>query len=323
MARHFEFDFNTAVKCYSRSAAGQSVVGSDGVRDLKTLEKTVEYLFSEVVQKSRTTFLATYDFVFDRLRAVRQDLTVQGLLIEYSGKKTLTVIRLLECCIRFYIYSQYRLSSQSIHTFSRHINESHLTECINLLLNLYLETIKIDPDAALTTNWFQTEALHILLTENANGLYRALQLPQIAKSQCVIKCAIEISTSLWLGNFVRAHRRAAELPLILQLAYRIQFAKYRPLLLKIYDKSYRSAQGGKFPLEILSKHLMFDSVSDTSDYCKELGLLVDTNTNSVLFKTGVSVKLDDTPKPQFICDSYIRQELNNVCIANLLYGKSI
>lgn len=47
LARHFEFDFNTAVKCYSRSAAGQSVVGSDGVRDLKTLEKTVEYLFSE------------------------------------------------------------------------------------------------------------------------------------------------------------------------------------------------------------------------------------------------------------------------------------
>jgi len=321
--RHFEFDFNTAVKCYSRSAAGQSVAGSEAVRDLETLERTVEYLFNEIIQKSRTTFLATYDFVFDRLRAVRQDLTVQGLLVEHCGKKTLNVIRILECCIRFYIYSQYRLSSQPIHAFSRHINESHLSECINQLLYLYLETEKVDCVATLSTDWFQIEALHILLTENAQGLYRALQLPEIARSRRVIKYAVEISTCLWLGNFVRAHRIAAKLPLILQLAYRIQFAKHRPQLLKIYDKSYRSAQGGIFPLERLSRHLMFDSVADTSSYCKELGLLVDSSTNSVLFRTGVCVKLDETPKPQYICDRYVQQQLENVCITNLLYGKSI
>lgn len=215
------------------------------------------------------------------------------------------------------------MSNQPIHEFSRHINESHLTECINQLLYLCSETEKINSEAALLTGWFQTEALHILLAANANGLYRALQLPQIVRSCCVVKQAVEISISLWIGNFVRAHRIAARLPLILQLAYRIQFAKHRTQLLKIYDKSYRSPQGGRFPLEKLSRHLMFDSIDIASNFCKELGLLIDDKTSSILFKTGVCMKLDETPKPQYICDSYIQQLLENVCITNLLHGKSI
>ena len=44
LVRHFEKSFLTAIKCYSRSAAGQSAAGPKGVRDLATLESTTQYL---------------------------------------------------------------------------------------------------------------------------------------------------------------------------------------------------------------------------------------------------------------------------------------
>ena len=50
-----------------------------------------------------------YDFVFDRLRAVRQDLVVQGYLGDFVNRKeTSIVIHILETCVRFYVYSESR-----------------------------------------------------------------------------------------------------------------------------------------------------------------------------------------------------------------------
>ncbi len=65
-------------------------------------------LFCRVVGGSRAPYLAVYDFVFDRLRAVRQDLVVQGYLEGCCGQDTLRVIQILASCVRFYVYSQYK-----------------------------------------------------------------------------------------------------------------------------------------------------------------------------------------------------------------------
>ena len=62
-----------------------------------------------IVDKSTAPFLAVYDFVFDRLRAVRQDLVVQGFIEGYTGENTVRTIKILESCVRFYIYCGYRL----------------------------------------------------------------------------------------------------------------------------------------------------------------------------------------------------------------------
>lgn len=50
--RPFETSFLSAVKCYSRSAAGQSAARHKNIRDLTTLENTVKYLFEQYRQKS-------------------------------------------------------------------------------------------------------------------------------------------------------------------------------------------------------------------------------------------------------------------------------
>ena len=84
------------VKEYSRPAAGQAAPGSDTVRTPDTLLDCVKYLVREVLGPRvgvKEEQLELYDFVFDRLRAVRQDLVVQG------AKDTTSMV-ILSICVR-------------------------------------------------------------------------------------------------------------------------------------------------------------------------------------------------------------------------------
>ena len=207
--------------------------------------------------------------------------------------------------------------------FSSHINLNHLDECLSQLLNLYSEIDKKNRDLLNRTSYIEFEALHLLLSKNTKGLHRALQLPNITKAQPVVRKAIEISISLWLGNFIRAHRIARDLPLHLQLAYRANFSQIRPSLLEIYERGHRSPQGAKFPLEKLSHYLLFDSPKEAADFCLDHGLLLDETSSSVIFKTGTTFKLNTPPKLSNVCNRAIEEKLENVRISDLLYGQSI
>ena len=68
------------VKEYSRPAAGQAAPSSDTVRTPDTLLDCAKYLVREVLVPrlmAKEKLLDLYEFVFDRLRAIRQDLVVQ------------------------------------------------------------------------------------------------------------------------------------------------------------------------------------------------------------------------------------------------------
>ena len=84
------------VKEYSRPAAGQASPSSDTVRTPDTLMDCVKYLVREVLVPRimvKEEQLDLYDFVFDRLRAVRQDLVVQRVMDNTS-------MVILSICVR-------------------------------------------------------------------------------------------------------------------------------------------------------------------------------------------------------------------------------
>ena len=68
-----------------------------------------------------------YDFLFDRLRAVRQDLTLQIV----ADSVTLTV---LASCVRFHLV--FGLLLRSSPTFSEHLNSQHQLDCLKSCLLL-------------------------------------------------------------------------------------------------------------------------------------------------------------------------------------------
>ncbi|XP_054926898.1 SAC3 domain-containing protein 1 isoform X3 [Dermacentor andersoni] len=95
-------DRNKAIKQFSRSAAGQREATPDELRPPQVLLMTTAYLMRVIAPScSGDSWADTYHFVWDRLWAVRQDMTIQDL----NGGDC---IEILEQAVRFYVYSAFR-----------------------------------------------------------------------------------------------------------------------------------------------------------------------------------------------------------------------
>lgn len=103
-------DESKMVKEFARSAAGVQSAKARNIRTPKALTRTIEYLLTDVVTDIRRPFNFAYDFIFDRLRAVRQEIVMQNL------PEAITV-ELLEPICMFLAYSFYRsvIPSFAIH----------------------------------------------------------------------------------------------------------------------------------------------------------------------------------------------------------------
>ncbi|KAK3889149.1 hypothetical protein Pcinc_006726 [Petrolisthes cinctipes] len=119
------------VKEFSRSAAGHHIKPSD-VRPLPILIKTTKYLLTNVCCREDTSWALIYQFVFDRLRAIRQDLCVQD--IREAG------LGVLQAAVRFYVYAQYRTCEHDLCDFDPYLNMKHLAETLSLVITLYQES---------------------------------------------------------------------------------------------------------------------------------------------------------------------------------------
>lgn len=86
---------------FCRSAAGHRNARPGDLRTPATLRRTVDYLLDRVLFDGRKSFWYAYEFVFDRLRCVRQEIVIQNL----DGR---TTIDLLEPIVAFLAYSSYR-----------------------------------------------------------------------------------------------------------------------------------------------------------------------------------------------------------------------
>lgn len=111
------------------------------------MQKRERSCYFRVLQDERGSWLTKYDFISDRLRAVRQDMIIQNIPKAYA-------IYLLEPMVRFHAYSAYMyvnldllllknwdsnfsLCDLDIFKFDPHLNRKTLQESLNNLLVSY------------------------------------------------------------------------------------------------------------------------------------------------------------------------------------------
>ena len=70
-------------------------------------------------------FMALYEFLFDRFRAVRQDLVIQ----RYCNQQSIDIYKKI---LKFYLYSDYRLCKAK--NYDDFMNTQHLTEVLNIIV---------------------------------------------------------------------------------------------------------------------------------------------------------------------------------------------
>ncbi|GLT88658.1 hypothetical protein SLE2022_066740 [Rubroshorea leprosula] len=119
-----------AVKKFCRTISNKYIQASD-VRPLPVLEDTLKYLLN-LLDSSNHPFEVVHDFIFDRTRSIRQDLSMQNIANERA-------IHMYEEMVKFHIISHLKLQSCSGSNISslRYLNMEQLTKALASLYNLY------------------------------------------------------------------------------------------------------------------------------------------------------------------------------------------
>ncbi|XP_055830359.1 SAC3 family protein C isoform X4 [Solanum dulcamara] len=115
---------------FCRTISVKTLQDSD-VRPLSVLEDTLNYLCN-LLDSTEHPFEVVHDFIFDRTRSIRQDLSMQNISCS-------RVVSMYERMVKFHIISQHKLrrcSSSNISSLS-YLNMEQLTKALTTLFNLY------------------------------------------------------------------------------------------------------------------------------------------------------------------------------------------
>lgn len=125
------------IKEYRRSAADTNDLDSpQNLRTKSALAKTVSYLLTSVMRSQEFSFFDKYNFIFDRLRSVRQELTIQRLSHSWFGLKIL-----IGCCNFYLVSRRIFVDTKEDENFIDlpKFNEQHLHECIGTIIDFMKE----------------------------------------------------------------------------------------------------------------------------------------------------------------------------------------
>nr|AFK36854.1 unknown [Medicago truncatula] len=257
-----------AVKKFCRTISIKDVQASD-MRPLNVLEDTLNYLLGLLDSKEHP-FEAVHDFIFDRTRSIRQDLTMQNTV----NKKA---IYMYEGMVKFHVISHHKLwgsmGDPNIAS-THHLNMEQLTKTLSSLFNLY-EANRNSND--VHENEAEFHSLYVLLNLGSHStpmgeplsLWFSHVSTSILKSK-EMRFARRIVRSFRMGNYIDFfHTVAAEAPYLQYCIMEPYINEVRSLAL-----SYINFGGYKlhpYPLFKLSKHLMIEE-SDLESFCHSCGL---------------------------------------------------
>ncbi|KAE9620862.1 hypothetical protein Lalb_Chr01g0007531 [Lupinus albus] len=255
-----------AVKKFCRTIS--SKCASD-VRPLPVLEDTLKYLLS-FLESTDNPFEVVHDFVFDRTRSIRQDLTMQNIV----NKKA---IYMYEGMVKFHVVSHHKLrhslSDPNIASM-HHLNMEQLTKTLTSLFSLY--------EANRNSNYVheneaEFHSLNVLLHLGSYSKPMAEPLslwfsrlsPLVLKSK-EMRFARRMLRSFRLGNYKDFFCTAAT-----QASY-LQYCIMEPYINEVRALALSCINFGgyklhPYPLFDLSKQLMIKE-SDLETFCKSCGL---------------------------------------------------
>ncbi|KAK8592047.1 hypothetical protein V6N13_062635 [Hibiscus sabdariffa] len=188
-----------AVKKFCRTISLKYVQSSD-VRPLAVLENTLNYLLN-LLDSSEHPFEVIHDFIFDRTRSIRQDLSMQNIVNERA-------IHMYEKMVKFHVVSHQRLRSCSSSSISslQYLNLEQLTKT---LTSLYIMYEANHDNNSVYENEAQFRSFYVLLhldsknqqTESLSLWFRRVpSLIMKAKEMCFARQVLRLYR---MGNYKR------------------------------------------------------------------------------------------------------------------------
>lgn len=251
--RNGKFKPELAIKTYHRSDAGKQILNSD-LRPLpvlvKTLNHIINYVIGEKTNKSpETSEIHMYNFVRDRLRSIRSDITTQGL----KGEET---IKILETSLLFFIWAGTRFNMESEENFVRKQNLEQITQTTLSLCELY-DTYMIE-----NSKHYPSEPFFRAIDLTTNLTYpgymaKLLSFPDEIINSKYVQSIIEIKKSILSLNISRFFSILDRVP--------IQMASYILQMSRVLWEDIGYALFDSFRTKPFSKTFLTDFLKIPSD----------------------------------------------------------
>lgn len=296
-------DPSRTVKEYSRPAAGKDSTWPSDLRPPAVLLKTVCFLIDDIAASSDLQpWTEMYDFIFDRLRSVRQDMIIQRV----GGSDC---VALLERTVRFLIYSSYRLCGEPLRLYDPRINDTHLQESLSWLLDCYR--------TGQHPNQEEFQALGLLYNlGSARAMQHSMELPERVRSSPAVRLALSISRAFLERNPVRLLRLAKKLDFLQSCALHRHLGACRRDLLLLYSHGH-SSRNCHFPLQRLSQLLALDPPL-TSQLCLAHG--VGVNQDTVVFSKASFTESEPGKLRCPLFHGLVEQKHKDLSVCSIIHG---
>ncbi|KAL6841790.1 hypothetical protein ACP4OV_028302 [Aristida adscensionis] len=232
-----------AVKKYNRTAERDA----DLIRPMPVLQKTMEYLLNLLDHTYDDSFLGLYNFLWDRMRAIRMDLRMQHFFNRDA-------ISMLEQMIRLHIIAMHELCEYSkgegfSEGFDAHLNIEQMNKTSVELFQMY-------DDHRRKGVFFSTEkefrGYYALLKLDKHPGYKvepaelsldlAKMSPEIRGSPEIL-FAREVARACRMGNFIAFFRLARKATYLQACLMHAHFAKLRRQALASLHCGLQNGQG--------------------------------------------------------------------------------
>ncbi|GMS96778.1 hypothetical protein PENTCL1PPCAC_18953, partial [Pristionchus entomophagus] len=252
------------VKEYSRSAADQEEPLEHEMRPPEVLEMTMEYLLTDIVDstiEASPDSSKWYDFLWNRTRAIRKEITQQMILEE-------SAVRLIECCTRMHMFAGFSLGRLRQEEFDPKMNDENLSKCLQSLRHLYEDLAKKEIFVESEAEFRAYDVmLHLM---DSNILRQVLSYRRQVRESPSVRLALKLFTAIQSNNYTRFFRLVREQATYSQCC--ILYRYFGKMRLAAFSTMLTAYKGGTLPMQMIASVLSFESVEQAIDVAAQYGL---------------------------------------------------
>ncbi|OWM74176.1 hypothetical protein CDL15_Pgr008488 [Punica granatum] len=272
-----------AVKKYNRTAEREANL----IRPMPVLQRTIEYLLSLLDQPYDDRFLGIYNFLWDRMRAVRMDLRMQHIF-------NIESVKMLEQMIRLHIIAMHELCEYEkgegfSEGFDAHLNIEQMNKASAELFQLYDDHRRKGIDVPTEKEF---RGYYALLKLDRHPGYKvepaelsldlAKMTPEIRQSS-EIRFARAVARACRTGNFISFFRLARKASYLQACLMHAHFAKLRSQALASLHSGLQSNQG--LPVSVVASWLAMEE-EDIENVLEYHGFVIKEFKEQYMVKEG-------------------------------------
>ncbi|XP_060054840.1 germinal-center associated nuclear protein isoform X2 [Erinaceus europaeus] len=260
-----QVDHAAAVKEYSRSSADQEEPLPHELRPSAVLSRTMDYLVTQIMDQKESSLRDWYDFVWNRTRGIRKDITQQHLCDPGT-------VSLIEKCTRFHIHCAHFMCEEPMSSFDAKINNENMTKCLQSLKEMYQDLRGRGVSCASEAEF---QGYNVLLNLNKGDILREIQQFQpVVRNSPEVKFAVQAFAALNSNNFVRFFKLVQSASYLNACLLHCYFNQIRKDALRALNVAYTAStqRSTGFPLDGVVRILLFQDCEEATDFLNYHGL---------------------------------------------------